>query len=80
MTDRTTNNQHVSGPPAAQPIGEITSEGTRITLRGCALQLALWIARRQSRINDAALDGGQLILNWKGVSSPSISGEIKTRL
>lgn len=79
MADHNTNTQHAEGPRRAQPIGEITSEGTRTTLRGCALQLALWIARRQGRINDA-LDGGQLILNWKGVSSPSISGEIKTRL
>ena len=84
MTDHNshmnTNTQRTAESRDAQPTGEITSEGIRITLRGCAFQLALWIACRQSRINDAALDGGQLILNWKGRSPPSIAGEIKTRL
>ena len=67
-------------PQTTPPSGEISSGEDRFTLSGCALQLALWIARHQRRINDTARDGGQLILNWKGIHLPSIAGEIKTRL
>lgn len=69
-----------AGAREVPPVGELTSGSLRLTLRGCALQLALWIAFHQNRINEAAPDCGQLILNWKGDHPPSITAEIKTRL
>lgn len=69
-----------TAPRESQPSGEISSGEYRATLCGRALQLALWIARHQCRINDTSPDGGQLVLNWKGMHPSSIVGEIKTRL
>jgi hypothetical protein len=74
------NDSQTTVPPERHPIGELISGGSRFTLRGCALQLAIWIARHQGRINDTAPDGGQLLLHWKGIHPPSIVAEIRTRL
>lgn len=60
--------------------GELRYEGARLTLRGRALRLMLWLAAHQSRINETAPESGQIWLTWKGDGPRSIDGDIKTRL
>ncbi|HLZ23759.1 MAG TPA: hypothetical protein VKQ30_16735 [Ktedonobacterales bacterium] len=81
MTFRINQTGHQgTAPQESLPSGSIVTGESRVTVRGCALQLTLWIARHQSRINETTPEGGQLTLNWKGEFPPSITGEIRTRL
>lgn len=52
----------------------------RTILRGRALKLILWVARRQDFINDTAAAAGQLWMTWKGDGPGSIDGNIKVPL
>ena len=60
--------------------GELRYRGLRVHLSGRALRLILWIAARQTRLNETAPESGQLWLSWKGDGQRSIDGDIRTRL
>jgi|GEM_PF-1074486 len=59
---------------------DLRCEGMRVTLRGRALRLILWLAAHQSRINESAPESGQIWLTWKGEGPNSITGDIRTKL
>lgn len=67
----------LEGPTGA---GELRYRGLRVPLSGRALRLILWIAARQTRLNETAPESGQLWLTWKGDGLASIDGDIRTRL
>jgi hypothetical protein len=60
--------------------GELRFGSQRVRLRGRALSLILWLAGHQRRINETALESGQIWLTWKGEGPRSIDGDIRTRL
>ena len=78
--------------PAAPPVeppapitfprhdAELRYDGASVHLSGRALQLILWLATRQTRINTLAPERGQAWITWKGDGLSSIDGEILTRL
>jgi hypothetical protein len=59
---------------------ELRCAGMRMTLRGRALSLILWLASHQTRINESAPECGQIWLTWKGNGPKSITGDIRTKL
>ena len=60
--------------------GRLFLHGYKATLRGRTLQLILWLAAHQTRINAIHSEGGQLWLTWKGTTSATIEGSITVRL
>ncbi len=63
-----------------EPEGELRVGGQRVTLRGRALRLILWLAWHQGRVNAVAPESGQLWMSWKGEGESSITGDIRTGL
>lgn len=64
--------------PSAE--GELRCGQARARVTGRTLQLIVWLATHQERINQSATESGQLWLTWKGDGPQSISGDIRTRL
>jgi hypothetical protein len=60
--------------------GRLFLHGYKATVRGRTLQLILWLAAHQTRINAIHSEGGQLWLTWKGTTSATIEGSITVRL
>lgn len=60
--------------------GRLFLHGYKATVRGRTLQLMLWMAAHQTRINAIHSEGGQLWLTWKGTTSATIEGSITVRL
>lgn len=60
--------------------GRLFLHGNKTVLRGRTLELILWLAANQERINAARCESGQLWLTWKGFAGASIMGRILVRL
>ncbi len=54
--------------------------GRKTRLRGRTLQLVLWLAAHQRRINAVPGESGELWLTWKGHADATIAGRIQVRL
>lgn len=60
--------------------GRLFARGEKTRLRGRTLDLILWLAANQERINAARCESGQLWLTWKGYAGAAITGTIVVRL